>query len=265
MIEAEWLLAYLALGTVAGFLAGLFGVGGGTLLVPVLLLLFGMQGLPAENTMHLALGTSMASILFTSLASLRKHHQHGAVAWQVVRTLTPGILLGTALGSLSAAMISPRALIIIFALFVYFAAAQILLNKRPHASRQLPGMVGMTFAGTFTGGLSSLVSVGGGIIITPFLLWCNVPIRQAIGTSAAIGFPVALGGTLGYVATGWGAPALPAPHLGYVYLPALLWVAAASIMTAPLGAKAAHRIKVGLLRRMFALLLIGIATKMLLG
>ncbi len=152
---------------------------------------------------------------------------------------------------------------IFFALFVYFAAAQILLDKRPKPSRQLPGMAGMTLTGTFTGWISSLVSIGGGTVIVPFLVWCNVPIRNAIGTSAAIGFPIAVGGTLGYIATGMNLPALPAPSLGFVYLPALLWVALASVTTAPLGAMAAHRMEVGLLRKLFAVLLLVLATKLL--
>jgi uncharacterized membrane protein YfcA len=244
-------------------LAGLFGVGGGTVLVPVLLFLFDAQHFPAENIMHLALGTSMAVIVFTSLSSLRKHHQHGAVNWVVVRNLTPGILLGTALGTLIAASIPTRELGIFFALFVYFAAAQMLLDIRPHASRQLPGTAGMTLTGVFTGWLSSLVSIGGGTIVTPFLLWCNIPLRKAIGTSAAIGFPVAVGGTTGYVLTGLSNDALPPHSLGFVYLPALFWVAMASVITAPLGAKATHHLKVGLMRKLFAVLLIALATKML--
>ena len=260
----EWVAAYLALGAIAGFLAGLFGVGGGLVLVPVLFFLFDTQHFPAENTMHLALGTSMATILFTSLASMRKHHQHAAVNWRVVRNITPGILLGTALGTLVAASISPHDLGIFFALFVYFAAAQILLDVRPHATRQLPGFVGMTTVGTFTGWISSMVSIGGGTVVVPFLLWCNVPLRNAIGTSAAIGFPVAVGGTVGYITTGMNLHTLPAPNLGFVYLPALLWVALASISTAPLGAIAAHRMKVGLLRKLFAVLLLVLATKLLL-
>ena len=259
----EWHVVYLILGATAGFLAGLFGVGGGLLMVPVLLFVFDAQHFPAEHTMHLALGTSMATILFTSLSSLRKHHQHGAVIWRVVRNITPGILLGTALGALLAAAIPARGMAIFFALFVYFAAAQILLDKRPKPSRQLPGMAGMTLTGTFTGWISSLVSIGGGTVIVPFLVWCNVPIRNAIGTSAAIGFPIAVGGTLGYIATGMNLPALPAPSLGFVYLPALLWVALASVTTAPLGAMAAHRMEVGLLRKLFAVLLLVLATKLL--
>ena len=259
-----WYAAYLTLGATAGFLAGLFGVGGGLVLVPVLLMLFDAQQFSADHMMHLALGTSMASILFTSLASMRKHHQHGAVNWHVVRNITPGILLGTALGALLAASIPTRGLGIFFTPFVYFAAAQILLDKPPQASRQLPGMAGMTAVGIFTGWISSLVSIGGGTVVVPFLVWCNLSLRNAIGTSAAIGFPVAVGGTLGYIATGMGIPALPVPSLGFVYLPALFWVALASVFTAPIGAMAAHRMNVKLLRKLFAVLLLVLATKLLL-
>lgn len=259
----EWYAAYLALGAVAGFLGGMFGIGGGTVLVPVLLMLFEAQLFPAESAMHLALGSGMAIILFTSLASMRKHHQHGAVNWHVVFGITPGILLGTAFGALVAASVSPRFLAIFFALFVYFAAMQILLDIRPHASRQLPGIAGLSLTGTFTGWLSTLVSIGGGTIVIPFLIWCNVPLRHAIGTAAAIGFPIAVGGTLGYIVTGMNAT-LPTPHLGYVYLPAVLGCALASVITAPLGARTAHRTNVTLLRKWFAVLLIAIATKLLL-
>lgn len=259
----EWALAYLALGALVGLFSGMFGIGGGTILVPVLLMLFKMQDFPTPYIMHLALGTSMATILFTSLASMRKHHQHGAVNWVVVRTMTPGILFGTALGALCAAFISPRGLGIFFTLFVYFAAIQILFELRPQASRQLPGITGMTLTGTFTGWISSLVSIGGGTVVVPFLIWCNVPLRNAIGTSAAIGFPVAVGGTIGYIATGLGFHMLPSPNLGFVYLPSLLWVTLASVITAPLGAKAAHRMKIGLLRKFFAVLMLVLATHLL--
>ena len=260
----EWALAYLMLGSIVGVFAGLFGIGGGLLLVPALLFLFEMQHFPAAYGMHLALGTSMATIVFTSLTSMRKHHQHGAVNWAAVRALTPGILLGAALGALFAAAISPRALGIFFTGFVYFAATQMLLNRRPKGSRQLPGKIGMGLVGTFTGWISSLVSIGGGTVIIPFLVWCNVPLRHAIGTSAAIGFPVAVGGTAGYIVTGLGVSALPAPSLGFVYLPALLGVALASMLTAPLGAKATHYMRIGVLRKLFAVLLLVLATRLLL-
>lgn len=259
----EWYLAYLILGVFVGIFAGMFGIGGGAILVPVLLLLFDAQHFPEDHLLHLALGTSMATIIFTSLASLRKHHQLCAVNWRVVRNITPGILIGTAIGALFATSVSPRFMGVFFALFVYFAAAQIFLDRRPHASRQLPGAAGMTLTGIFTGWLSSMVSIGGGTVVVPFLVWCNVALKNAIGTSAAIGFPVAIGGTAGYIVTGMNMPALPAHTLGFVYFPALLWVALGSVITAPLGAKAAHRMKVGLLRKLFAVLMIALATKLM--
>ncbi|MCX7192345.1 MAG: sulfite exporter TauE/SafE family protein [Proteobacteria bacterium] len=259
----EWMAAYLLLGAVAGLLGGLFGIGGGTVLVPVLLFLFDAQHFPPEHLMHLALGTSMATIIFTATASLYKHHQHNAVNWHVVRTITPGILIGTALGTLLAAGVPTHFLGLFFALFVYFAAAQILLDLRPHASRQLPGKFAVGLFGVFTGSLSSLVSIGGGTLVIPYLLWSNLTIRQAIGTSAAISFPVAIGGTAGYVATGLNATGLPPFTLGYVYLPCLLFTALASVITAPLGARAAHRININVLRKLFAVLLLSLATKLL--
>lgn len=259
----EGILAYLLLGAATGFLAGLFGVGGGLVLVPALVLLFDARQFPAEHLMHLALGTSMATIVFTSLSSLRKHHQHGAVDWQVVRRITPGILLGTAIGAAIASAIPARGLGIFFALFVYLIAAQILFGQEPHPARQLPGRTGMMLFGTAAGWISSLVSIGGGAITVPFLVWCNVPLRHAIGTAAAIGFPIALGGSLGYIAIGTHLNGLPDPHLGYVYLPALFWVALASMLTAPFGARMAHRLRVELLRKLFAVLLIALATRLL--
>lgn len=259
----EWAFAYIALGALVGLFSGMFGIGGGTILVPVLLMIFKVQHFPAPYTMHLALGTSMATILFTSLASMRKHHQHGAVNWTVVRTMTPGILFGTALGALCAASVSPRALGIFFAFFVYCAAIQILFELRPQASRQLPGTAGMTLTGMFTGWISSLVSIGGGTVVVPFLIWCNVPLRNAIGTSAAIGLPVAIGGTAGYIVSGLSFHVLPTPNLGFVYLPSLLWIALASVLTAPLGAKATHYMKIGVLRKLFAVLMLILATQLL--
>ncbi len=258
------IILYVILGLVAGILGGMFGIGGGTILVPILLFLFDMQHFPADHLLHIALGTSMATIIFTSLASLRKHHQHSAVNWRVVRRITPGILVGTGVGAAFASAISPRVLGAIFAFFVLVAAAQILLDARPKASRQLPGTAGMTLTGIFTGWLSTLVSIGGGTIVVPFLIWCNVPLRHAIGTSAAVGFPVAAGGTIGYIVAGMSLTGLPGPHLGFVFLPALLGTAIASVITAPMGAWAAHHMPVSTLRKLFAILLLALAGKLVL-
>ena len=261
----EWYAAYLALGAFVGFFAGMFGIGGGLVLVPVLGFLFEAQHLTVQSNLHLlALGTSMAAIILSAASSAYTHHSHGAVNITIVRTITPGLLLGTALGTLFASHASPIYLTVFFALFVYFAALQMLLNLKPKAARQLPGRLGMTLAGTGIGAISSLVSIGGGTLSIPFMLRHNIPLKQAIGTSAALGLPIAIGGTIGYVATGLTLDTLPPDTLGFVYLPALFWVALASIITAPLGAKAMHRLPLRLLRRGFAVLLLVLATKMLL-
>ncbi|MFZ5502020.1 MAG: sulfite exporter TauE/SafE family protein [Pseudomonadota bacterium] len=259
----EWLPAYLALGATVGLLAGMFGIGGGTILVPALLYLFEAQHLPAAHLMHLALGTAMANIIFTALASLRKHHQHDAVNWRIVLAITPGILIGTALGALSISHATMQFLGIFFALFVYFAAAQILFDVRPAASHPLPGKAGISAFGIFAGWLSSMVSIGGGTVVVPFLVWCKLPLKHAIGTAAAIGLPIALGGSLGYVFSGLTATGLPDHTLGFIHLPALFWIALSGMVTAPLGAKAAHRMNLNLLRKLFALLLIAVASQLL--
>lgn len=257
-----WLL-YLALGAFAGVLAGLLGVGGGIVIVPMLSLAFAMQRLPGDYSLHLAIGTSLATIMFTSMSSLRAHHARGAVAWPVVRRITLGILAGTLLGSWVAAQLSTRFLKGFFVAFLYYVGMQMILDIRPHPSRQLPGAGGMFGVGSLIGGVSSLVGIGGGSLSVPFMIWCNVSMHSAIGTSAAIGLPIAVAGAAGYVANGLGLSSLPPHSLGFVYLPALAGVATASIFTAPLGAKLAHCLPVPRLKKMFALLLVATASKML--
>jgi uncharacterized membrane protein YfcA len=260
---SAWLL-YLALGAFAGVLAGLLGVGGGLVIVPILTFIFTARQMPPEHLLHLALGTSLASIMFTSVSSLRAHHLRGAVDWLVVRRISPGILAGTFFGSWIAAQLSTGFLKVFFVVFLYFVAAQMLLNIRPHPHRQLPGRTAMFGVGGLIGGVSSLVGIGGGSMSVPFLVWCNTTMHTAIGTSAAIGFPIALAGAAGYVVNGLAAT-LPPHTLGFVYLPALLGVSASSMLTAPLGAKLAHNLPIGGLRKIFALLLIVMGTKLLLS
>ncbi|MDH2918278.1 MAG: sulfite exporter TauE/SafE family protein [Sideroxydans sp.] len=260
----EWYLAYLLLGALVGFFAGLLGIGGGLLLVPVLSFLFEAQHLAEGNHLHFALGTAMAAILYTAAASAHAHHQRGAVNTTVVRSMTPALLIGTLFGSLFATQISPRYITLFFALFVYAAAAQMLLAFKPRPTRQLPSRVGLSLVGIAIGAISSLVSIGGGTLSVPYLQWHNVPFKHAIGTSAALGFPIALGGTLGYIVTGLSLVNAPSGALGFVYLPAFFLLAAGSLFTTPLGAAAAHRLPLSWLRRAFALLLVGLASNMLL-
>lgn len=255
---------YLALGLATGVLAGLLGVGGGLLMVPMLVMMFSAQaGFPVGEILHMALGTSMAVILFTSLASLRAHHRHGAVMWPVVAQITPGILLGTGVGTLFAAQVPAKPLAIFFTAFVCVVAVQMALNLKPKAARQLPGPFGVAGVGVGIGAVSALVAIGGGSLTVPFLTWCNVRVQQAIGTSAAVGFPIAVGGSLGYVFNGWGHPGLPEWSLGFVYLPAFALLVPASMLTAPLGARLAHRLPVATLKRIFSGVLIFLAGKML--
>jgi uncharacterized membrane protein YfcA len=261
----EFWLLYLATGALAGFLAGLLGVGGGLVIVPVLALIFAAQHFPSGQIMHLALGTSLASIMFTSVSSLRAHHAHGAVDWQVVRGITPGIIVGTLAGTVVAAQLSSAFLKVFFVVFLYYVATQMMMNIKPKPSRELPGMMGMFGAGGVIGAVSSLVGIGGGTLSVPFMTWCNVRLHQAIGTSAAIGFPIAAAGAAGYIANGWALETLPAYSLGFVYLPALAGLVAASVPAAPLGARLAHRLPVARLKKFFALLLYMLGTRMLLS
>ena len=260
----DWWLTYIALGLFTGVSAGLLGIGGGLVMVPTLTMIFSAQAdFPASEALRMALATSMATILFTSISSLRAHHQHGAVLWRVVLQITPGILFGTAVGTRLAAYVPARPLAIFFTLFVCFVATQMILNLKPKAARELPGTLGVFSVGAGIGGLSSLVAVGGGAMTVPFLTWCNVPTQKAIGTSAAVGFPIALGGTLGYVYNGWGEALLPSGSLGFVHLPSLAWMVPFSMLAAPFGARMTHRLPVATLKRIFAGLLVVLAVRML--
>ncbi len=258
------LIELVLLGLGSGFLAGLLGIGGGMLMVPFLTFFLSKQGVGADLAVKMAIATSMATIMFTSIASVRAHHKRGAVRWDLVKTLAPGIVIGSLIASLGVfALLKGSYLAIFFGLFVGFSATQMFRNKKPAPSRQMPGTAGRLAAGGGIGFLSGLVGAGGGFISVPFMAWCNVPIHNAVATSAALGFPIALANVAGYVLAGQNVAALPAGSLGYVWLPALGVVALASVFTAPLGAKAAHTLPVATLKRVFASVLYVLAAYML--
>lgn len=257
------LVTYLLVGAVAGLLAGLLGIGGGLVIVPMLDFCMVRQDIDRELIMHLALGTSMASIIFTSVSSFLAHHKRGAVNWSVVRRICPGVLLGTFMGTFIAAWMPASLLKGIFVAFLYYVAVQMLLDRRPKPSRDLPGVWGMVGVGGGIGVVSSLVGIGGGTLSVPFMVWCNLALHQAIGTSAAIGFPIALAGTTGYLMNGWGGEGLPSYTAGYIYLPALGGIVCASVLTAPIGVRLAHSLPVKRMKRVFAALLIVVGTRML--
>lgn len=256
------ILALLAMGCFGGFAAGLLGVGGGMILVPFITMVLAARGVPDELVVHMAIATSLGTIMFTSLSSVRAHHKHGAVVWRIVKLLAPGILIGSTVGPWIGKQMNTATLSMFFGVFVAFSATQMLVNKKPAAARDLPKAPGMFAAGGVIGMLAGLVGAGGGFVSVPFMTWCGVRIHNAVATSAALGFPIALAGTLANVVYGWGEPGLPEYSLGFIYVPALLIIVAASVVMAPIGARTAHRMPVRQLQRIFALILYSLAAYM---
>jgi uncharacterized membrane protein YfcA len=258
--EPLLILELVILGLLTGYMAGLLGIGGGMLISPFITLIMTYRGVPADLAVKMAIATSMATIIFTSISSVRAHHQRGAVLWPIVRRLAPGIVLGGALASAGVfAVLKGTTLALVFALFVSFSATQMFLGKKPKPSRQMPGTGGQVAAGTLIGFVSGLVGAGGGFISVPFMVAHNVLMLNAVATSAALGFPIAMSNTLGYILGGSGVPDLPAWSLGYVWLPGLFVVSSCSVFTAPLGARMAHRLPVAKLKRVFAVVLYSLA------
>ncbi len=256
MLLEPLLIAELALmGACAGFLAGLLGIGGGMIMVPFMTIILEAKNFPAEYVVKMAVATSLATICFTSLSSVRSHHKHGAVLWPVARVLAPGILVGALIGAQIAAALPTRVLGLVFSLFIAYSATQMILDRKPKPTRTLPGGWGMFGMGNVIGLLSSVVGAGGAFVSVPFMTWCNVKIHQAVATSSALGFPIALAGTLGYIWAGRGLPDMPPGAFGYLYLPGLLVIATTSILTAPLGARTAHRMDIRPLKRAFGVVL----------
>ena len=252
---------YLAIGAVVGFFAGLLGIGGGLIIVSSLALSYAAHGFAPQWIMHLAIGTSLAAIIAGSWASFRTHHRHGAVDWVVVRTMTPGLLFGILLGVILARLVPGAFLKYFFLGFMVFMTAQMLFNLRPPASRELPGRTGLVAMGTVIGTMSSILGGGAAAVGVPFLTWCNVNTHRAIGTCAAMGFPLAIAGTVGYAISGWNVPGLPPWSLGFVYVPAFVGISATSLLVAPYGARLAHKLSGKTLRRIFALFLLAMGAK----
>ena len=256
-------LELVALGVASGFLAGLLGIGGGMVMVPFLTLIMSARGAAPDMAVKMAIATSMATIVFTSISSVRAHHRKGAVRWDIVRGLAPGIVLGSLISSLGLfVLLKGSSLAIFFGLFVGFSATQMFLDKKPKPSRQMPAASGQWFAGGLIGFLSGLVGAGGGFISVPFMAWCNVAMHNAVATSAALGFPIAVANAAGYIVSGMNAQGLPPASFGYIWLPALTVIALCSVFMAPLGARVAHRLPVKQLKRIFASVLYLLAAYM---
>jgi len=258
-----YLAAYAAIGMLAGVMAGLLGVGGGVVIVPLLTTLFELQGFSPDATVHLALGTSLGTIVITSISSSRAHHRRGAVDFPIVMRVAPGIVLGTWLAAAMAVRQSSATLKLLFAVFLLLVAGQMLRGTAVIGTRQLPGRLALNLVGFGIGVVSGLVGIGGGSMSVPFLLHCNVETRRAIGTSAAIGFPIAVSGSVAYLFSGWGAVTDVPFAVGYLHLPALLGVGVLSWLSAPWGVRLAARLPPERIKRGFALFLLAVALKLL--
>lgn len=257
-----WWLIYPVMGLFAGFFAGLLGIGGGMILVSLMVFAFNAQGFPDDRVMHLALGTSLATIVFTSIKSVHSHHKHGAVRWDIVRNAVAGLVIGTLAGSAVAETMRSRALAVLFTLFVVYSAVNMMLDLKPKPTRQLPGPMGLQLGAGLVGVASALVGAGGGFLSIPLMSFCNVPMRQCVATSSALGLPIAIAGTIGFLVSGWDKDHLPAYSLGYLYLPALVGIVIGTFVTVPIGAKMAHTIPVPKLKKVFAVILAIMAVKM---
>ena len=247
---------YLVLGAVAGFMAGLFGIGGGLIIVPMLVYAFTVQGVAPEVLTHMAVATSLATIVITSISSVLAHHKARAVQWNIFTVIAPGILLGAWLGAQFADFLSATALRILLGLFILIIAAQMGFSVKASAQREVPQALGLSFVGVFIGGISALFGIGGGALTVPFLSYCNVRIQHAVATAAAVGLPIALAGVAGGIFAGFYNAYLPQKSIGYVYWPAFLGIIATSALMAPIGAKLAHKLPAAKLKKLFALFLV---------
>lgn len=263
MFNIEWILLYLMLGAFVGFMAGLLGVGGGGILVPLLVTIFGFQCIGQENIMHLALGTSLACMIFSSTASTYAHAFRGNVSWKVLYGMTPGIILGAYLVTHVAANISSTYIAIFFAMFMALVAIQMFLNWKPTQSLKPTKITSLLLAGTGIGSVSALAAVGGGFLAVTYLSYKNIEMKKAIGTSAAIGFPIAITGTIGYMISGWSKTLNDPYTFGFIYLPAFLVISIASFITAALGARCSTNLPEKQLKKIFAIVCLLLNLKML--
>jgi uncharacterized membrane protein YfcA len=265
-ISMSWTVigTYLALGSVAGVISGMLGVGGGIVVVPVLLWVFHSRGMVEAVVAHTAVATSLATIVFTSLSAIRAQARRGAIDWGIVRLLAPAILLGSFASGLVAGYIPAAALKTLFGVFLLFVSLQLLLQWSPAPRHGLPHRYIVWTVGIGIGGLSALLGIGGGTMTVPFLYGCNVDLRRAIAASTTLGFPIAVFGALGFILSGWKNPELPRWAVGYVYVPAVVGIGAASVVFAPLGVRLAHSLPVALLRRLFGAFLLFVSVRILL-
>lgn len=259
----ETIVLYLVLGAAAGLTAGLFGIGGGLLIVPVLIIVFELQGVSSEVLTHAAVATSLATIVVTSISSVLAHHKKNGVLWPLFKPLTCGIIIGAFLGVKTAALLPGGQLQIIFGVFAFIVALQMAFGFKPSPGEAAPSGPTLAGAGAGIGWASAIFGIGGGTLTVPFLSWKKVKMQQAVGTAAACGLPIALSGALTNVYQGWGNELMPSWSLGYIYLPAFFGIVITSMPFAKVGAKLAHKLPAATLKKIFALFLVVVSIRLL--
>jgi len=255
---------FALIGLLAGYLAGFLGIGGGFVMVPALTWLFLRDSALAPWAIHMAVATSLCTMLVTSLSSIYAHHRRGAIRWPLVRSLAGGLVAGAVLGAIIAAALKGDALTRVFGTFAVLAGVQLIVGRQPESERPLPGQPAISVVGVVIGAISSLIGIGGGALTGPWQLWHGIRAQNAVATSAACGYPIAVAGTLSFVALGLGGD-LPAQALGYVHLPAFVGIALTSALAAPLGAASVHRLPPRVVRRIFGGFLVLVGLRMLAG
>lgn len=259
------ILVYLGLGAIAGLLAGLFGIGGGLIMVPVLLLAFTAQGFPAEVLTHMAIATSLGTMIFTATSSIYSHHRQGGVCWSLFLPLACGMLIGAFAGVHTALQLSGYQLQSILGVFALLMALHLIMEVRPNKVRPMLNHSPLALAGTLIGWLSTIFGIGGGVLTVPLLVWRSLPIKQAVGTAAACSFPIALTGAFTNLVSSWEVPNLPSYSMGYIYLPAVMGMVITGTVAAHLGARLAYHLSSHILRRIFVVFLILVGLHMLLN
>jgi uncharacterized membrane protein YfcA len=252
---------YALIGLIAGFLAGYLGIGGGLIIVPALSWLFARDSATADFAVHMAVATSLSTMLITSLSSIYAHHRRGAVLWPIALNLAPGLLAGAVIGALLAVRLTTDMLGAVFGLYVAVAGLQLLTGKEAKGHKPLPGRMGSGVTGGIIGMISSLVGIGGGSMTVPWLLWHGREIRQSVATAAACGFPIALAGTATFILLGQDKIGFDSA-MGFIHLPAFSGVVIFSVLFAPLGAAAVHGSPPVVVRRIFGAFMLLVAWRM---
>lgn len=257
------IFVYCALfGSISGVLAGLFGIGGGVVLVPFFLWLFTKQGFPQDTVMHTAIATSLATIIITSISSVTAHHRLGSLLWDIVAKLTPGVFIGAIIGAALADHLPADSLRMFFAVYLFFVGVEMAFQWQPKRAKEQASSVVLRFSGVVIGILSSILGIGGGTLTVPLLSRFNVPMRNAVAVSSACGLPIAISGTISFAVLGWNKPGLSEGSIGYIYWPAFVGIVLTSTLMAPVGAKLAHKLPTKSLKRFFSLLVLAITLKM---